>query len=241
MRRAIALVLVLALGACAGGPRGGGGFREGRGPGLRPIAEPGEVVAAELGFASAAQDDGQWAAFDRYAADEAVMYAPGPVKAKQWLKGRANPKKAITWQPYEVWSSCDGTLAASKGPWQRPDGSFGYFTTIWARQKDGSYKWVLDMGDKLTTPLSQPEFVQADVADCPARGARARQEGRPEGKRGAMPQATIAGTLEDRSGKAADGTLAFSSAYAPDGTLTLTVSLAKGGAMKEVVHDQVAP
>jgi hypothetical protein len=241
MRRAIALGLVFALGACAGGPRGDGGFREAGGRGLRPIAEPGEVVAAELGFASAAQDDGQWTAFDKYAADEAVMYAPRPVMAKQWLKGRANPNKAITWQPYEVWSSCDGTLAASKGPWQRPDGSFGYFTTIWARQKDGSYKWVLDMGDKLATPLSEPELVQADVADCPARGARTRFGGRPEGKRGEVPLATIAGTPGQRSGKAADGTLAFSSSYGSNGALTLTVSLAKGGTMKEVVHNQVAP
>lgn len=237
IRRALALALVLALAACAAGP---GGFGRGGGPGLRPIAEPGEIVAVELAFARAAQDEGQWTAFSEYAADQAVMFTPQPVLAKPWLKGRANPSKAINWQPYQVWSSCDGSFAVSKGAWQQPDGSVGYFVTVWQRQKDGSYKWVLDSGDKLGTPLKEPELVQADVADCPARGAfRGRPEGKPR-KRGEFPVASVAGRLDDRSGQSIDGTLAWSSHY-QDGSRTLSVSLNKDGAMKEVVHSQVSP
>jgi hypothetical protein len=212
IRRALALPLVLALAACAAGPGGGGrGFGRGGGPGLRPIAEPGEIVAVELAFARAAQDEGQWTAFSEYAADQAVMFTPQPVLAKPWLKGRANPPKAISWQPYQVWSSCDGSFAVSKGGWQQPD-----------------------------TPLKEPELVQADVADCPARGAfRGRPEGKPR-KRGEIPVASVSGTLDDRSGQSIDGTLAWSSHY-QDGSRTLSVSLNKGGAMKEVVHSQVSP
>jgi hypothetical protein len=226
------LAPLLALAACAGGQNGYRGVRN-----LRPIAEPGEIVAAELAFARTAQDKGQWTAFSQYAADDAVMFAPQPVLARQWLKGRANPVQTVKWQPYQVWSSCDGTVAVTKGAWQRPDGSRGYFTTIWQRQKDGAYKWVLDGGDTLKQPLAEPDLVQTDIADCAARG---QFRGRPL-KNDDIPLATVAGPLEERRGQSADGTLTWASHYASDGSRSLTVSLNKDGAMKEVLRSQVAP
>ncbi|HEX7711556.1 MAG TPA: hypothetical protein VF418_11555 [Sphingomonadaceae bacterium] len=235
MRRAFACAaLTLALASCAGGRQGPDQLHGGI---LRPVAQPGEVVATELAFARAAQDKGQWTAFAQYAADDAVMYAPQPVLAKAWLKGRANPPQAVKWQPYQVWSSCDGSLAASRGAWQRPDGSVGYFTTIWQRQPDGGYKWVLDSGDKLSRPLAEPDLVQADIADCPARG-----QGRGSlVVHGKLPVAPVSGTPEDRGGQSLDGTLSWSARSAADGSRTISVLLSKGGAMKEIVHSQVSP
>jgi hypothetical protein len=132
---------------------------------LRPSANPSAVVAAELAFARAAQEKGQWAAFRQFAADDALMFTPQPTPAKAWLKGRAEPPVAVKWQPYEVWMSCDGSLAVTKGAWQRPKG-VGYFTTVWQRQKNGEYKWVLDQGDGLNEPLPEPEMIAGQVADC---------------------------------------------------------------------------
>ncbi|HSG34870.1 MAG TPA: hypothetical protein VLA37_10070, partial [Sphingomonadaceae bacterium] len=43
---------------------------------LKPVAQPGQVVATELGFAAMARDQGQWTAFAEYAADDAVMFVP---------------------------------------------------------------------------------------------------------------------------------------------------------------------
>src|SRR5690606_29429218 len=96
-------------------------------------ADPGKVVAAEIAFARTAQEKGQWTAFAEFAADDAVMFVPAPVKAKDWLKGQRDPAEAVRWQPHQVWSSCDGTLAVTRGAWQRADGSTGYFTTVWQR------------------------------------------------------------------------------------------------------------
>lgn len=161
--RLLAGVLVLALAACASPPI------RGRYDALQvPVANPSKVVATELAFARAAQEKGQWTAFREYATDDAVLFVPEPVEAQAWLKSQANPAQAVTWQPHEVWSSCDGSMAVTRGAWQRPDRSFGYFTTIWKRQKDGQYKWVLDQGDVLTEPLVEPEFVKTSVADCPS-------------------------------------------------------------------------
>lgn len=161
LRAALIGLTLISLTACtATGPRTPyGRFMEAR-------ANPGKVVATELAFARAAQEDGQWTAFAEYAADDAVMFVPEAVNAQDWLKGRDNPSQAVEWQPHEVWSSCDGSLAVTKGAWQRPDGTFGYFTTIWERQQDGTYRWVLDQGDALGLPLEEPDFVQTTVADC---------------------------------------------------------------------------
>lgn len=161
--RALAgLASALALAACSGG----GGPRMYVPRDLPRTANPSAVVAAELAFARAAQDKGQWTAFADYAADDAVMGVPEPVNAKDWLRKQQNPPRAVTWQPHQVWSSCDGSLAVTKGAWQRPDGSVGAFTTVWERQKDGGYKWVLDVGETLDSALAEPEMVAAEVAVC---------------------------------------------------------------------------
>ncbi len=168
MKKLAVLMLTLALAACGGqqGPRTPDQVINRALRGAQGQAQPSKVVAAELGFARMAQEQGQWTAFAEYATDEAVMFVPEPVNAKQWLKGRTNPPQSVEWQPHMVWMSCDGSLALSRGAWQQPNGSFGYFTTVWQRQKDGEYRWVMDQGDALHQPLTEPEFIQTQVAKC---------------------------------------------------------------------------
>ena len=213
------IVASLALAACTGGD---GQRRGGFGRDLPPAANPSAVIATELAFARMAQEKGQWTAFAEYAAKDAVMFVPEPVNARDWLKKQQNPAKAVTWQPYQVWSSCDGTLAVTKGAWQRPDGTAGYFTTVWQRQKkDGDYKWVLDQGDLLAAPLEAPEFVQANVADC-ARG------------RSGQATAVAAGAKVSN-----DGTLRYQWNVAEGGARHLAVEMLVDGEMKTVLTSDV--
>ena len=156
----LALVLALTGSACASDGRGSMG-----GPPLRPTANPSAVVAAELGFSQLAQDKGQWTAFRATAAPGAEMFVPERAKAADWLKGRADPSVPVKWQAYEVWSSCDGSHAVTRGRWERP-GSAGTFVTVWQRQKDGKQKWLLDMSLADDRPSAPPEMVAARVADC---------------------------------------------------------------------------
>lgn len=199
-------------------------------PGDMPLgANPSAVIAAELGFARLAQEKGQWTAFAEYAADDAVMFVPQAVKAKDWLRKQKNPPKAVAWQPHQVWSSCDGTLAVTKGAWQRPDGSVGYFTTIWQRQpKKGEYKWVLDQGDTLAQPIEAPEFVQASVADCP-RGRRGPPPGRRDAEAVPVPKSSN------------DGTLRYDWSVAAGGARRVTVEMLVDGEMTTVLTSDVAP
>lgn len=159
-RFAFAAIAALSLSACAGGPQ------ERYGRFIQPVANPGKVVATELAFARAAQDDGQWTAFADYAANDATLFVPAPVNAREWLKNRADPARSVTWQPHQIWSSCDGSLAISQGAAQWPDGSDSEFVTVWRRQRDGSYLWQANIAQELDQPLEAPDFVSTEVANC---------------------------------------------------------------------------
>lgn len=216
--RSLALTLAFALTACGGAPRP-------KGPPLRPVANPGGVIAAEIAFNQLAQDKGQWTAFRATAAPEAEMFVPQRVKALEFLRGKPDPQHAVKWQPHLVWSSCDGSLAVTHGGWQRSD-STGYFTTVWARGADGSLKWILDHGDRLAAPLPAPEMIRSKVADC-------------SGKPGVPIMAPAEGT-DFKQSVSRDQTMLVSSAVAADGSRTVTVRLWNGTTHEVVLQEQVA-
>lgn len=191
--------------------------------GIRADANPSALIATEFAFAREASEKGQWTAFRDYAADNAVMFVPQQVAAKDWLKKQANPPQAMTWQPYAVWISCDGSLGVTKGGWQRPEGTVGYFTTVWRKQKNGAYKWELDQGDALAQPLPAPEMISGDVADC----SRARP---PE----------VPAAAGRTVGWSDDKTLQWIVEVKPDNSRTFKVNRWTGQGYQEVLRSDVA-
>lgn len=198
------------------------------------FASPAKAIAAEIAFARLAQRKGQWTAFRETAAPDAVMFVPQPVTARDWLKRQKNPPAAVAWQPHQTWLSCDGTLAVNTGPWQRPDGSQGYFTTVWQRQSNGEYKWVMDQGDELATPLVAPEMIASSVAACDRKPSPAAP-GAPPPPAPAFPAGTRGGWSEDR-------TLSWAVTVAADCSRALTVSLYRGAGkpMERVLEKRVS-
>lgn len=220
-------VMMATLGACAtDGPARPSGTPVALG------ANPSAVIAAELAFARAAQEQGQWSAFAMAAAPEAQIFVPQRVNANQWLKGRANPSVAVKWQPNQAWSSCDGSYAATHGNWEHP-GSSGSYTTIWQRQPDGQYKWLLDMSlttERMTEPA---EMVQALVADC----AKAENEAT------AAPYDIPydANATDSLSGQSTDGSLMWQALLQEDGARQITIWMRRKGTMEEVLFDELNP
>lgn len=225
LRRALPLVALagaFALTACASDGR------QMRANGERFLrADPSRVIAAEMAFARTAQEKGQWTAFAEFAASDAVMFVPEPVNARQWLRGRANPAQSVRWQPHQVWSSCDGTLAITRGAWQRPDGSSGYFTTVWQRQPRAEYRWVMDQGDTLEQPLEAPEMIGSASAAC--------------GSQPTPPAQTLAGPQDKLSaGASRDGTLRWHVVTRPDGSRSVSASYWDGTGWRDAIREQVA-
>ncbi|WP_174279266.1 hypothetical protein [Sphingomonas bacterium] len=130
---------------------------------------PATVTEAERAFAADAKAIGQWAAYRKWAAPDATMFVPEPVKAQNWLKDRADPAAAIEWWPTAAWVSCDGTVAVDTGGWKRQDGGVGYFTTVWRREPDGRWRWIVSHGDHAAAPRPRPASPPIRRAMCGAR------------------------------------------------------------------------
>jgi hypothetical protein len=230
--RLIALVAFASLAACAQqGPRPRA---------VQQSANPSAIIAAELAFNRLAQEKGQWTAFRETASKSATMFVPDAVDAQAWLKGRADPPKSVLWQPQKSFMSCDGKTGVTTGAWQRPDGSEGYFTTVWfwfdkgkpdpqmpqGAFGDGEWKWVLDHGDALTAPREAPEFIETKVASCKGRAT--------------APITAPAEGVQMKTMFSRDQSLNWEWQVRPDKSRTIKVRLWNGSGFDEVIADNVA-
>jgi hypothetical protein len=184
------------------------------------------AVDAERAFAAAAVSDGQWTSFRRYAADDGTMFVPQPVNAQDWLKDRKDPPKAIDWWPTASYVSCDGKLAVNTGGWTRPNGSVGYFSTVWVKQADGGWKWTVDGGDGLKTAREHPAQPVVRHASCR--------------KPGTDIAAPADAANKSAHGASADHSIAWSWSVAPDGSRRFTARMWDGKAFVPVIDDRIS-
>lgn len=219
-----AVIFLISLSACAGGPSRPEGFQP-------KLANPSAIIAAEIAFNRLAQEKGQWTAFRETAAKEAIMFVPQPTLAQDWLKGKANPPVSVKWQPHKAFMSCDGKTGVTTGAAQWPDGRNGYFTTVWQLmqrnpQDAGEWQWVLDHGAFIEPGRAAPEFIETRVASCKSR-APAELVAPPEG-------------AKMKAGYSRDQSLSYTWVVQPDGTRTLEVKLWNGTSADTVLLDRVA-
>jgi ketosteroid isomerase-like protein len=119
-----------------------------------------DVLATDRAFAAAAKARGARAAFTEYADPQAIMFRPGvgPVKGVEAIGRTFEEPAAATpaWEPEAAEVSASGDLAYSWGPyvWTPVPGgplegkppATGYYVSIWKKQPDGRWKWVVDLG-----------------------------------------------------------------------------------------------
>jgi hypothetical protein len=180
-----------------------------------------EAVEAERAFARMAQTEGQWTAFRAFAAPDAVMFVPEEVRAQEWLKDKADPRQSVMWWPARAYLSCDGKTAVTTGPWIREGGrSGGYFTTVWRKQADGSWKWLLDHGDLLASRRAAGDQAEVRRATC--------------GK-------LHPDSLDGWQGTAADNSLRWRWRVESDGSRTVEAELWDGRTYRNVISDKVGP
>ena len=252
MRRiALALAIPLALAACVGG----GGPPK---PNKRQLAQidralstapgaaqPSTIVAAELAFARAAKERGQWTAFRQFAAPGALLHGEdGPFLIEPWLATQTDPPAAVQWEPRAVAMSCDGALAVSQGRLTTPEGKVGSFITVWERQPSGEYRYVFDVGglDVPQPPPRKPvedgnivvtalDAVQGLVATC---------------QRGGVPVPPPPAIPVGEEGKAdarlsRDGTLRWRWEHRADGTRFAAVDYFYQGRWLSALEQSLAP
>lgn len=199
-------------------------------------ANPGAVVAAEAALQRLAQEKGLWTATLEMAAPGAKLFEPEPVLAASLLKDRANPATPPSWQPYEVWSSCDGSFAITRGAVQNGNQP-GRFVALWQRQEDGSYKWVLRLEQPLATAVPAPEMITAKVAQCltPAEGDRPPPPPKSGTRKKRSKPAVALPLFDPLTGKSPDGSLEWRSGMDSLGSPYFTFALREKGAMPDLV------
>ena len=187
------------------------------------------AIEAERAFAADAQTIGQWAAFRKWAATDATMFVPQPTNAQAWLKDRAAPARAIERWPTASWQSCDRRVAVNTGGWRRPSGSVGYFTTVWVRQNDGSWRWTMHSDDTLATPRptsTRPRVVHASCAGRPIIDVGGN---------------VVFGDNSNDFYAARDQTLNAGWQIEPNGDRVFFVALWTGHGWRQVMEDRVHP
>ena len=136
------------------------------------------MVAAEQAFAKTAAEKGTREAFLTYLADDSVLFGPDLVGGKDLWKGRPASPALLSWYPVFAEVSLAGDLGYDTGPWEfRAKGkndpqvaAYGYFTTVWKKQRDGSWKAMMDLGTENGKPSAptKPTIAPANPAKVEA-------------------------------------------------------------------------
>lgn len=126
-----------------------------------------ELIETELEFYKATQEKGWGQAFIEFADDSAALLRQDafPVINKsaiiQSFKGRESNVLNLKWIPAKAEVSNDGSLGYTYGDWvftsKDKDGkeeyTYGNYVTIWKKQPDGGWKFVLDGGNTIPPPV----------------------------------------------------------------------------------------
>jgi ketosteroid isomerase-like protein len=120
-----------------------------------------KIVDAEHAFAAMAAEKGAPPAFLAFMTGDALAYVPEETNAKAYWSERKTNASLLAWAPNYADISSNGLMGYTTGNWEfRPKGkddaptAFGDFVTVWLRQTDGSYKWVVDMGVSHAKPAA---------------------------------------------------------------------------------------
>lgn len=134
-----------------------------------------KLVDAEHAFARFAAEKGTKAAFLANMTPDALIFSPDKANALEYWTARQSNASLLSWAPNYADISANGILGYTTGNWEfRAKGkndqpsAFGDFITIWLRQPDGKYKWVVDIGVDHDKPAKySTEWATATEAKDP--------------------------------------------------------------------------
>ena len=204
---------------------------------LAPTAAP-TALDAERAFIRDAQRSGQWAAFRKTAARDAVMFTPKVTWARDFLKGRKDPKSAARWWATASTTSCDGTVAVNGGPYVAGDGKgHGRFTTVWLKGSDG-WRWIYDGGEETKAPLPARRAPIVHRASCGGKPTGAPIASAPTL---ATPPSPDAAPNDFGRGESGDRTLGWDWKVEADGTRTFRLFQWTGRRYAQVINQRATP
>lgn len=141
-----------------------------------PEAAARAIVEGETKFFETGQEQGTRAAFLSFLADDSIVFQPGPVDGKKTWSGRPDSGPSLKWQPAfaAMSGSCDLGFTTGPSEWRKNKedekaSGYGFYISIWKKQKDGPWKVALDVGGEAPSAqkIEGPPGMLAGTAKPP--------------------------------------------------------------------------
>lgn len=121
------------------------------------VKNSGILLRTDREFANMSIKDGMFSAFLFYIADDGVILrdnsfpSKGKVALMQYFTGKSDTTSTLNWEPLYETIAESGDLGYTYGIWSSTEKlsgkvSGGTYVTIWKKQGDGTWKFVLDTG-----------------------------------------------------------------------------------------------
>ncbi len=119
-----------------------------------PLEAARVMLENEGKFVAMGLEQGTRAASLAFFADDGIIFEPGPLNAKKtWTTRSDEGGPSAKWQPVfaAIARSCDLGITTGPSEWrkqkddEKPIG-YGQYISVWKKQKDGTWKVVLDVG-----------------------------------------------------------------------------------------------
>ena len=126
-------------------------------PAINPFEERIKLLDADKAFSKMSEESGMRNAFIEFIDSNGVLLRPGymPIQganAIDYLIQQNDTGFTFKWQPHNAVVSEMGDMGYTFGVYAiepRNDSiTYGTYVTIWKRQKDGSWKFILDSGNE---------------------------------------------------------------------------------------------
>lgn len=129
--------------------------------------DPGELLATDRAFCQRSLAAGMKVAFVEYADSSVIKMDDGQLAVRgldslksRWAAPRPDGPSPLFWEPQHAEVSASGDIGFTFGYWRFPATTttgtdtlyYGNYVSIWKRQSDGSWKYVLDTGTNTPKP-----------------------------------------------------------------------------------------
>ncbi len=120
-----------------------------------------DLLATDRAFSEQSAAEGRAAAFADYAAPDAILFRDGaaPLSGSAAIKENLATRGpgSLTWTPRDASVATSGELGYTWGDYVFRPGSSekvytGHYVSIWKRQPDNHWKWVVDIGNSDPAP-----------------------------------------------------------------------------------------
>jgi ketosteroid isomerase-like protein len=177
-----------------------------------------QIVEAERAFSAASVAKTTRDAFMEYLADDSLLFRPGPVPGKMFIRNRPSPPGKLVWAPTFADAASSEDIGYTSGPYEfrkaemtETPQSWGHYVAIWRKQRDGAWKVEVQLGvshEKFSTAVADVKDVAtppaatsgADSAKPVAAGAEAKTATPPASGKPANPPAAGAAAPTQKPG-----------------------------------------